>query len=113
MVGVPLRLVSMPTQVGQILYRASARRRRTGGGSSSSPCIQTEPSSNVMHRTCRPSSTVIFREPHTGLSLREPETCLVRDILRTPASEKIVVGLAHSLITACGAGACDHGRVSE
>src|SRR5262249_1350016 len=59
----------MATHVGQILKQEFASRRRTGGGSLSSPCIQTEPSSNVVHRTCRPSSTAIRFELHTELSL--------------------------------------------
>src|SRR5262249_26939247 len=51
--------------------------------------IQTEPSSNVVHRACLPSSTAIRLEPQIGLSLIDD----------TPASEKIVMRLAHLLIT--------------
>src|SRR6516225_1207978 len=52
-----------------MLKREFANRRRTGGGRLSSLCIQTEPSSNVVHRTCLPSSTAMRLEPQIGLSL--------------------------------------------
>jgi hypothetical protein len=54
---------------GTDIVPSTRKRRRTSSGSSSSPCIQTEPSSNVRHRTCRPSSTAIRFEPHSGSSL--------------------------------------------
>src|SRR5215470_13496588 len=91
----------MSTQVGQILKREFANRRRTGGGRLSSLCIQTEPSSNVVHRTCLPSSTAIRLEPQIGLSLMND----------TPASEEIVMRLAHSLILRRGEPSGE--RVSE
>src|SRR6516225_10549579 len=61
-----------------MLKREFANRRRTGGGRLSSLCIQTEPSSNVVHRTCLPSSTAILLEPQIGLILMDD----------TPASEE-------------------------
>src|SRR5262245_11715563 len=82
----------MSTQVGQMLKREFGNRRRTGGGSSSRPWIHTEPSSNVVQRTCLPSSAAMRFELQIGLSLMDD----------TLASEKIDMRLAHSLITACG-----------
>src|SRR5262249_41096966 len=61
----------MSTQVGQMLKREFANRRRTGGGRLSSLCPQMEPSSNVVHRTCLPSSAAIRLELQIGLSLMD------------------------------------------